>query len=76
MAIFQIQEAPRSKRAYWLPLSTRLAQKDWPALVRFRRTTTGWDRYVIEDQFLTVEAGGAAYDMDGEGDLDMWMRQA
>ena len=42
-----------------------------PALVWFRRTAKGWDRYVIEDQFLTVEAGGAAYDIDGDGDLDI-----
>ena len=42
-----------------------------PALVWYRRTSTGWDRYVIEKQFLTVEAGGAAQDIDGDGDLDI-----
>lgn len=35
-----------------------------PALVWFRRKDRGWDRYVIEKDFLTVEAGGAAYDID------------
>src|SRR5579871_3296201 len=42
-----------------------------PALVWFRRTSTGWDRSVIEKDFLTVEAGGVAYDIDGDGDLDL-----
>lgn len=42
-----------------------------PALVWYRRTATGWDRYVIETNFLTVEAGGAVYDIDGDGDLDV-----
>lgn len=38
-----------------------------PALVWYRRTKTGWDRYVIEDRYLPVEAGGAVYDIDGDG---------
>jgi sugar phosphate isomerase/epimerase len=42
-----------------------------PALVWYRRTTTGWDQYVIEKDFLTIEAGGAVYDIDGDGDLDV-----
>lgn len=42
-----------------------------PALVWLRRTTAGWDRYVIDNEFLTLEAGGAAYDVDGDGDLDI-----
>ena len=42
-----------------------------PALVWYRRTPDGWARYVIEPQFLTVEAGGAACDIDGDGDLDI-----
>ena len=42
-----------------------------PALVWYRRTVKGWDRYVIEKDFLTVEAGGALYDLDGDGDLDI-----
>jgi hypothetical protein len=42
-----------------------------PALVWYRRRVKGWDRYVIEPQFLTVEAGGAVHDIDGDGDLDV-----
>ena len=42
-----------------------------PALVWFRRVGNGWSRYVIDPGFLTVEAGGAAYDIDGDGDLDI-----
>jgi len=42
-----------------------------PALVWYRRGAAGWRRYVIEKDFLTVEAGGAAYDIDNDGDLDI-----
>ena len=42
-----------------------------PGLVWMRQTGTGWQRSVIEDEFLTLEAGGAAYDLDGDGDQDI-----
>ncbi|HTD68056.1 MAG TPA: VCBS repeat-containing protein [Candidatus Limnocylindria bacterium] len=42
-----------------------------PALVWYRRDATNWSRYVIETNYLTIEAGGAAYDIDGNGDLDL-----
>ncbi len=42
-----------------------------PALVWYRRTATGWDEYVIEKDYLTIEAGGAVCDIDGDGDLDV-----
>ena len=42
-----------------------------PALVWYRHTSQGWDRYVIEREFLRIEAGGAAYDIDGDGDTDI-----
>ena len=42
-----------------------------PALVWYRRTGTGWERYVLDPSFLTVEAGGAVYDIDGDGDPDI-----
>ncbi|MDB5289823.1 MAG: repeat protein [Phycisphaerales bacterium] len=42
-----------------------------PALLWYRRTKTGWDRYVIEKEFLTVEAGGVIFDIDGDGHPDI-----
>jgi FG-GAP-like repeat len=42
-----------------------------PALVWYRRRPGGWERYVIETNFLTVEAGGAAFDIDGDGAPDL-----
>jgi hypothetical protein len=42
-----------------------------PALVWYRRTATGWETRVIEKDYLTIEAGGAVHDVDGDGDLDV-----
>jgi hypothetical protein len=42
-----------------------------PALVWYRKAKTGWKRSVIEKNFLTLEAGGAAHDIDGDGDSDI-----
>jgi hypothetical protein len=42
-----------------------------PALAWIRHTRQGWARYVIEDALLPIEAGGAFYDIDGDGDLDI-----
>ena len=42
-----------------------------PALLWYRRNKTGWDRYVIDNDFLTVEAGGVVYDIDGDGHPDL-----
>jgi hypothetical protein len=42
-----------------------------PALLWYRRTKNGWDRYVIEKEFLTVEAGGAVCDIDSDGYADV-----
>ena len=42
-----------------------------PALVWYRRNPAGWSRYVIEKEYLTVEAGGAVYDIDGDGYPDI-----
>jgi hypothetical protein len=42
-----------------------------PALVWYRRNSAGWDRYILDTNFLTIEAGGAVYDIDGDGDLDI-----
>jgi hypothetical protein len=47
-----------------------------PALVWYRRTTTGWDPWVIEKEYLTIEAGRAVHDIGGDGDLDVGFRES
>lgn len=42
-----------------------------PSLVWYRRTFTGWDRYVIENQVIDMDAGGHFADIDSDGDLDI-----
>jgi hypothetical protein len=42
-----------------------------PAVVWYRRTGPRWARYLIETNFLTVEAGGAVFDIDGDGNPDL-----
>jgi sugar phosphate isomerase/epimerase len=42
-----------------------------PALIGLTKTATGWKRYLIDSSYLTIEAGGAAYDIDGDGDMDI-----
>jgi hypothetical protein len=42
-----------------------------PALAWFRRVEGRWTQHVIEPEFLRLEAGGAAHDIDGDGDLDV-----
>lgn len=41
-------------------------------VVWYRRNPTGWTRFVVEDGGRRrMEAGGAAFDVDGDGDLDI-----
>jgi hypothetical protein len=42
-----------------------------PAMTWFRRGRDGWTRYVIDPSPTPIEAGGAYYDIDGDGDLDI-----
>jgi hypothetical protein len=42
-----------------------------PALVWFRHVPSGWDRYVVDTNFLTVEAGGVVFDVDADGHPDV-----
>lgn len=42
-----------------------------PSVVLYRRHADGWDRYVVEDDSLSIEAGSATHDIDGDGDTDV-----
>jgi hypothetical protein len=42
-----------------------------PAVVWYRKTSTGWDRYILDKDPLRIEAGSAVYDIDGDNDLDV-----
>ena len=42
-----------------------------PAMVWYRRNQSGWTKYLIDDATLGIEAGGAFYDIDGDGDLNI-----
>jgi hypothetical protein len=42
-----------------------------PALVWYRPAGSGWERYIIEKDFLPIEAGGALADIDGDGYPDL-----
>jgi len=46
-----------------------------PSVVWYKYNGAGWNRYVIDDTRLRPEAGGAACDVDGDGDLDVILGQ-
>ena len=42
-----------------------------PSVVWYRRVSNGWERYLIDDSHLRIEAGGAFHDVDSDGDPDL-----
>ncbi len=42
-----------------------------PCMVWYRRNDKGWDKYVVEADPMSPEAGTVACDVDGDGDLDI-----
>ena len=53
--------SPGSTRTARLPISSSASARSRRRWSGIGTTAQGWDRYVIEKEFLTVEAGGAAY---------------
>jgi hypothetical protein len=42
-----------------------------PSVVWYQRTAKGWQRYIVDAEPLTIEAGSAVSDIDSDNDLDV-----
>jgi hypothetical protein len=42
-----------------------------PSVLWYRRNGNGWEKYVVDNTRLRIEAGGDFFDIDGDGDLDI-----
>jgi len=42
-----------------------------PSVVGYKYNGKGWDRYIIDEEPLRIEAGSTSYDIDGDGDQDI-----
>ncbi|MEK9139138.1 MAG: VCBS repeat-containing protein, partial [Bacteroidota bacterium] len=40
-------------------------------MVWYKRSAAGWDKYIIDNSRVPIEAGGAFHDIDGDRDLDL-----
>lgn len=47
------------------------SRKVGPSVLLYLKTEPGWKKYVIDSSFLRIEAGGAVFDIDKDGDLDI-----
>ena len=47
------------------------SRKQGPSLLWYQRISTGWEKYIIDRAKLPIEAGGAFYDIDNDGDQDI-----
>jgi len=45
-------------------------RKEAPSVVWYKKVGDTWEKYVIDDQKLRIEAGATFYDIDNDGDLD------
>ncbi len=41
------------------------------SVVWYKKSLAGWDRFIIEEDALHIEAGSAHYDIDADGDVDI-----
>jgi len=42
-----------------------------PSILWYRRNASRWTKFIVDKEFLPIEAGGAFYDIDEDGDLDI-----
>ncbi len=46
-------------------------RREGPSLLWYKNTTSGLEKFLIDTTFLEIEAGGAFFDIDQDGDLDV-----
>jgi hypothetical protein len=46
-------------------------RKAAPSVLWYERHSDGWTKYVVDDELIFTDVGGAFYDIDGDDDLDI-----